>query len=663
VVGPDCDDNNAFIFPAAAEHCNGLDDNCDDVVDNNAVDTKRFYADLDGDGYGYIGLPTDACALPDGLVDNSDDCDDDRDDVYPGAPEVCDLADNDCDGAVDPVTSVDVLTFYADTDGDGYGDAASPTAACAPPGGYVADATDCDDSTASRSPAAAEVCDVGDVDEDCDGLTDDGDSSATGQTSWYVDGDADGYGDEGASPVHACDQPVGYARNNDDCDDDNAARNPAGRHCPSTLDTTDATASFTGLKVSDFAGRALWAGDLTGDGVADYVLGAYYTGSGQGTVYVAFGPKTGAMSLSSADVTLADSTMSFLGYQVGSAGDADGDGDIDLGVLACKGGGYDVFPAPLTGKTTMASRNARLTAEVSTDYLTSALGAFDFDGDGHDDVAVGDTNYKSSTGAAYIQYGPLSGTSSLGSADIILHGAALSNNLGYSLAAADLDGDGADDLAIGANGESTEATDSGAVYVIMGGRASGTASIATADAVVYGASDYDEAGVAVAGGDVDGDGNGDVLLGAPRHGGTPSLAGKGAVYLMSGPLSATSTVADAAASMVGEAYGDNVGETLGEIRDLDGDGFGDLVVGAAADDTCGTTAGSVFVLYGPVSGKVKCGDSDVTITGPSPWAYFSMGLSSPGDLDGDGLGELFVGAYEAGKPAAGAAWVFDGADL
>ncbi|MAY79764.1 MAG: hypothetical protein CL930_03170, partial [Deltaproteobacteria bacterium] len=103
----------------------------------------------------------------DGVSVEAGDCDDTRDDVYPGAAEVCDEVDNNCDGVADEgVTSM----FYADTDMDGYGDSLSTTESCTAPDSFVADATDCDDTRDDVYPGAAEVCD--EVDNNCDGVAD-----------------------------------------------------------------------------------------------------------------------------------------------------------------------------------------------------------------------------------------------------------------------------------------------------------------------------------------------------------------------------------------------------------------------------------------------------------------------------------------------------------
>ncbi len=217
----DCDDTTAAAFPGNAEVCDEIDNDCDGDVDEGV--TTTFYADLDGDGYGDPAAPEEACSEPFGYADNALDCDDGSADVSPDAVETCDEIDNDCDGDVDEDDAADAPTWYADADGDGYGDPDRGTTACSAPSFFVADAGDCDDGDADVNPDAVEVCDG--VDDDCDGLVDDDDPGVTGTSAWYADGDGDGYGDASVS-LAACEAPTGFVADATDCDDDDASSNP-----------------------------------------------------------------------------------------------------------------------------------------------------------------------------------------------------------------------------------------------------------------------------------------------------------------------------------------------------------------------------------------------------------------------------------------------------
>lgn len=149
----DCEDDEAEVNPGAPERCgNDRDDDCDGLTDEaDAVDASAWYPDTDGDGYGGDGGVVYACNAPSGHVGLVGDCDDSDTAIHPGAVESCDGLDNDCDGVVDEEDAIDVLPWHPDADGDGRGDPdlAAVTEACEAPVGYVADATDCDDSDAT----------------------------------------------------------------------------------------------------------------------------------------------------------------------------------------------------------------------------------------------------------------------------------------------------------------------------------------------------------------------------------------------------------------------------------------------------------------------------------------------------------------------------------
>ena len=172
----DCNDEDATIFPGAPELCDGLDNNCDGSVPINEQDN-------DGDGYR--------------VCDN--DCDDGNSLVHPGASEVCDDKDNNCDGVINEGDAAKV-TYYEDSDNDGFGNPNSVTAECTQPIGYVSNGTDCNDNNPNVNPGTSEICDG--LDNDCNGLVDDG-----------LTFDADG---DGHTSLDSC------AGTRDDCDDTNS---------------------------------------------------------------------------------------------------------------------------------------------------------------------------------------------------------------------------------------------------------------------------------------------------------------------------------------------------------------------------------------------------------------------------------------------------------
>ncbi len=161
----DCDDANADVHPAAEESCNGVDDDCDDEIDEGVAET--FHEDQDGDGWGAEGSGSDRCEAGDGWVDNDQDCDDTDEAIYPGAEELCNERDDDCDDEIDEDAGT---TWYADGDYDGYGDPDVSTTACEQPDDHVADDSDCDDTSAGVHPGATDLCNA--TDDDCDGSVD-----------------------------------------------------------------------------------------------------------------------------------------------------------------------------------------------------------------------------------------------------------------------------------------------------------------------------------------------------------------------------------------------------------------------------------------------------------------------------------------------------------
>jgi hypothetical protein len=228
VPGDDCDDTIGASNPGAVEICDGIDNDCDELVDDEdpgITDQRTWYADADMDNYGDPETSLLACNQPDGYLSDNTDCNDGDSALNPGAAEICDSIDNDCDDLIDDddpgITGQSI--WYADADTDNYGDPETSLLACNQPDGYLADNTDCNDSDSAIRPGAVEVCDG--IDNDCDGLIDDSDPEITGQSIWYADADTDNYGDPATSQL-ACNQPEGYLPDNTDCNDSDSAIRP-----------------------------------------------------------------------------------------------------------------------------------------------------------------------------------------------------------------------------------------------------------------------------------------------------------------------------------------------------------------------------------------------------------------------------------------------------
>ncbi|MBM3427747.1 MAG: hypothetical protein FJX95_03080, partial [Bacteroidetes bacterium] len=241
----DCDDTNPAVNPAAIEICeNGIDDNCDGVQGN------IYYWDADGDGFAtsdsiYISLDCTAEII--GFIDADSvtvfDCNNFNNTVYPGAPEICDGLDNDCNSFIDDGAGV---VWYYDNDLDGFGTPDSVYILCFQPGpgwvdnsvdcndndplvnpsldldgdGFYSCINDCDDMNPAVNPSAVEVCNT--IDDNCNNLIDEG------LGSWFfADADADGYGNASDSTL-LCSAVFGYTANDSifDCNDQNYAINP-----------------------------------------------------------------------------------------------------------------------------------------------------------------------------------------------------------------------------------------------------------------------------------------------------------------------------------------------------------------------------------------------------------------------------------------------------
>jgi hypothetical protein len=196
-ISDDCDDECPTCFDEAAEVCDGLDQDCDGEIDEE-LPAIVSYADIDGDMHGDPATEQSGCSADPNRVEVGDDCDDESPARYPGATEVCNTIDDDCDTRTDEGV---LITTYRDVDGDGYGVSSMTRQACAAAAGYSLADGDCNDDPAMNGanffPSASELCD--ERDNDCDTRTDEG---AT--TTYYRDCDRDGYSPSATGSYAAC---------------------------------------------------------------------------------------------------------------------------------------------------------------------------------------------------------------------------------------------------------------------------------------------------------------------------------------------------------------------------------------------------------------------------------------------------------------------------
>jgi len=437
---------------------------------------------------------------------------------------------------------------------------------------------------------------------------------------------------------------------------------------------------LTGEAADDRAGQSVSAaGDIDGDGIGDLIVGATRRdiagGTDAGAAYVIYGGQGLTGSISLADVVsgavrgfrlTGEGASDLAGLPVSSAGDVNGDGidDLIFGAFLNNAGGSDAGAAyviyggqNLTGSISLSQigtaglRGFRLTGETTVDWAGSAVSsAGDVNGDGIDDLIVGapSNSLVASPGAAYVIFGGQNLTGSISLADVggavqgfRLTGEVAGNQAGFSVSSAgDIDGDGIDDLIVGAPLNGAIGVDAGASYVIYGGQGL-TGSVSLSDVAsgavrgfrLTGEAASDNAGISVSrAGDVDGDGINDLIVGAS---GATATGTSGATYVIFGgqaltgsiSLSQIGTASLRGFRLTGQAADDEAGRPVSAAGDLDGDGFDDLILGAANNDAGGTDAGAAYVIYG--------GDFSRAVT---------TDLRTAGTLTGDGGAQRFVGS-------------------
>jgi len=350
----------------------------------------------------------------------------------------------------------------------------------------------------------------------------------------------------------------------------------------------------------------------------------------------------------------------YVGDHVGLAGDVNGDGYEDLLVTTwdTPGNATALVLGPIEGEVSIADAQAHLSSEDSGAYVGWAYAALDDqDGDGLDDFAVGVPGFGLADPTSFVQVflSMPEGNLAIEDAGFALTEGEPDSGAGTSLAApGDVDGDGEDDLVVGA----LRLGDGGGVHV-WPGPVIEAGSLADAAAVIYGVVEGCAAGWSVDGaGDVNDDGIADVVVGSSCDEGVAARA-----HLVMGPLSGDVDLTVTEASFVAPGSDRITALVLAGGEDLDGDGHEDLVLATELFGHVGDDTEGAFVVRGPFSGAIDLADADAWIAPDEPTSvsFDRVSLALVRDLDGDGRAEIALGtprdSYEGG---GGIVRLFDG---
>lgn len=453
---------------------------------------------------------------------------------------------------------------------------------------------------------------------------------------------------------------------------------------------------LTGQNIFDyFAASVSGAGDVNGDGYSDVIVGAPGYNGSAGKTYIYFG---GSAMNNTADVTISGITSGDnFGNSVAEAGDVNGDGYSDVIVSAyyfnnLTGRSYIYFGGAIMNNIS----DVILTGESPGDeFGVSAVCAGDVNGDGYSDIITGADGKNSGTGRAYVFFGgnPMNST-----ADLIINGGSFYDGFAHSVSGAgDINGDGYSDFIIGASGCDSGGVNSGRAYIYYGGAAvnnipdfiftgstnnylggnvsnggdvngdgysdflisstgennyTGTVYIIlggttiTNYIILNGANSGDFFGSSISGcGDINGDGNSDVLAGSPYYN---SNTGKVYLYMKSVSVSSKPDL-----TFTGAGGNTNFGSSASPAGDLNGDGYPDFIAGSPLGYS---NRGIAFIFFG---GPAMDTVDDVTLFGDGYGNNFGSSVSAAGDVNGDGFGDVIVGAY-AFNSGKGIAYIFYG---
>ncbi len=448
--------------------------------------------------------------------------------------------------------------------------------------------------------------------------------------------------------------------------EDNEGRAYIYNGSPLGLATTHDWTIEGGQEGADLGNSVATAGDVNGDGLSDVIVGARLYDGGQtdeGRAYVFHGAATG-LSTTHAWIAESNQTSALFSRSVGTAGDVNGDGYSDVIVGAPyydngqdnEGRAY-IYHGSALGLSTMPNR--WLEGNQAHAHFGKSVGtAGDVNGDGYSDVIVGapeHDNEEMEEGRAYIYHGSATGLSS--TANWVAESDRADALFGYSVGTAgDVNGDGYSDVIVGAPGYYDEETAGGRAYVYHGS-ASGLSAAAnwTAESDRDGADFACSVGTA---GDINGDGYSDIIIGASRHQNGQTYEGRAFVYHGSRAGLVTTAGWTAESNQANADFGYSVG-TAGDVN---GDGYSDVIVGARWYDGGQTNEGRAYVYHGSLTGLSTA--AEWTAESDQEGAHFGSSAASAGDVNGDGYSDVIVGAryYDNGQADEGRAYVYHGSD-
>ena len=434
---------------------------------------------------------------------------------------------------------------------------------------------------------------------------------------------------------------------------------------------------FVGERAGDFSGYALaGGGNLDGDTKAEILIGAYGAdpnGIHSGKTYLFMGSSAsqlvGDTNLEEADyIFIGEDPKDHSGMRAEFASDLSGDERSDIVIAAPYNKKIYIFHSDSLSlnqqEISLSEADYTLIGENAGDYIGWSISTGDFNGDAQSDLLIGADGSDYGGFSAGITYLILS--TSFGDQDRInmelsdykFIGSYEGENSGQASACGDLDGDGLSDVIIGADGNDNGAENGGAIYIVYADSLfSLDLFLDGADVRIFHDTPFAEAGSALASGsDIDGDGRDDLLVGAP----SPEFhsSQQGASYLLLGGGLENGNLSQAFIRFEGNY--DNTGYSLSMLSDIDGDGAGEILIGAPMLYSYTHTGRSYLWMSSSLQeGVLSVRNSPYAIKGTAPKSRLGKAVAQAGDIDGDGTTELLIGAPEGGTLKEGVTYLIN----